>query len=117
MAHVLDNPFWAALTTSHRHLAVGYEHIRRYPAEFGPFVAVADSRRTDPAEAACFRVDFEHWMCGLPARERQVVMALAEGERPSVVARNIGVSAGRLSQLRGELRASWLAFCGDVASA
>ncbi|HEU4532404.1 MAG TPA: GNAT family N-acetyltransferase [Steroidobacteraceae bacterium] len=45
MAHLLDNPFWASLTTSHAHLSVGYEHIKRYPAQFGPFVAVADSLR------------------------------------------------------------------------
>ncbi len=44
MAHPLDNPFWASLTTSHAHLALGNDRVKRYPAEFGPFVAVADSR-------------------------------------------------------------------------
>ena len=77
---------------------------------------VADSRNTDPAEAACFRIDFSRWLEELPARHRQVALALADGERPGELAHRLGVSCGRISQLRAELRDAWETFQSDVMS-
>lgn len=50
----LDNPFWAALTTRHRALALGTGALRRYPADCAPFagIAVADAN-VDAELAAC----------------------------------------------------------------
>ncbi|MCB1553369.1 MAG: GNAT family N-acetyltransferase [Xanthomonadales bacterium] len=40
--HPLDNPFWTSLRTVHRALALGDDVACRYPAEFAPFVGVAN---------------------------------------------------------------------------
>ena len=79
--------------------------------------AVADSKRTDPAEAACFRVDFEEWLSSLPDRHRTVALAFIGGDTAGELSQKLGVSPGRVSQLRAELRASWLAYQGEVAAA
>ena len=39
----LDNPFWSSLRTRHRDLARGVGDVARYPAEFAPFLGVADA--------------------------------------------------------------------------
>ena len=39
---VLDNPAWSSLTGAHRHLAIGNEHVLRYPSDVSPFVGVRD---------------------------------------------------------------------------
>jgi hypothetical protein len=77
---------------------------------------VVEDRRVTPADEACFRLDFAAWLDGLPYRERRIAELLAEGHEGKVVARTVGVSPGRVSQLRPELGASWRAFQG-VASA
>lgn len=41
MAHPLDNPFWASLTTRHRALALGGGDVLRYPRDFAPFLGVS----------------------------------------------------------------------------
>ncbi|HJU07770.1 MAG TPA: GNAT family N-acetyltransferase, partial [Rhodanobacteraceae bacterium] len=39
----LDNPFWSALRSIHRELAIGSQDAARYPAEFAPFLGVANA--------------------------------------------------------------------------
>lgn len=39
----LDNPFWSSLQTRHRAMAVRAGDAARYPAEFAPFLGVADA--------------------------------------------------------------------------
>lgn len=42
-ASALDNPFWASLQTRHAALAIRHAHeAARYPAEFAPFLGVAN---------------------------------------------------------------------------
>ena len=41
MSDPLDNPFWSALRSRHRHLAQGVGEAMRYPPEFAPFLGVA----------------------------------------------------------------------------
>jgi predicted GNAT family acetyltransferase len=43
MSDPLDNPFWSALRSRHRHLAQGAGEARRYPPEFAPFLGVASA--------------------------------------------------------------------------
>lgn len=76
-----------------------------------------DSSDADPAEIACTRIDFETWLGGLSARMRFVVERLAIGERPGEIARELGITPGRLSQLRGELWKHWADFNGDATPA
>lgn len=42
-AHLLDDPIWNALTTSHAGLALGSRLARRYPPAIGPLSGLADS--------------------------------------------------------------------------
>ena len=75
---------------------------------------VAD-HRVGPAAAAAFRLDFSAWLAGLPERKRRVAELLAEGHEPGRVARIVGVSPARVSQLRTELAGSWEKFQGTAS--
>lgn len=46
----LDNPFWSSLRSRHRALALSHGDAARYPAEFAPFMGVANAQ-ADVAEA------------------------------------------------------------------
>jgi hypothetical protein len=74
---------------------------------------VAADNRVTPADEACFRLDFGVWLAGLPARKREMAELLAEGHETGAVATIVGVSNGRVSQMRSELAASWRAFQGE----
>lgn len=78
--------------------------------------AVTQSHRMTPAEAACFRIDFERWLSKLPERHRDVALALADGDRPGELAKRLCISPGRISQLRNELREAWEEFHGELES-
>src|SRR4051794_33936591 len=51
---------------------------------------LAEDNRSTPADEAAFRIDFEAWLVGLPARKRQMAELLAEGHETGVVARRLG---------------------------
>ena len=68
---------------------------------------LACDHRVGPADEAAFRVDFAAWLTGLPRRKRQIAELLAEGHEPGLVARLVGVSPARVSQLWTELAGSW----------
>ena len=76
---------------------------------------LACDNRVGPADEAAFRVDFAAWLTGLPGRKRQIAELLAEGHEPGLVARVLGVSPPRVTQLRHELEASWRAFQGPTS--
>ncbi|NOT89140.1 MAG: GNAT family N-acetyltransferase [Lysobacter sp.] len=51
--HDLDNPFWTALRSRHAAIARAAVGVARYPAEFAPFLGVADGNaQVDEALAA-----------------------------------------------------------------
>ena len=78
--------------------------------------SIVEDHRTPVADQAAFRIDFPEWLARLPVRDRRIAEALAEGHATGQVARQFGVSAPRVSQLRGELHESWLAFHGELAA-
>jgi hypothetical protein len=43
--HLFADPVRAALDTTHRHLAIGSEAARRYPADVAPFATLAEPSR------------------------------------------------------------------------
>jgi len=73
---------------------------------------VVEDRRSSPADIAATRIDFSDWLAVLPDRKRHVAEYLAIGETTSDAARQFGVSAARISQLRRELHDSWRQFHG-----
>ena len=75
--------------------------------------ALVEDRRAGPAEIAAARIDVAAWLRTLSRRDRQIAKTLATGESTCGVARQFNLSSGRVSQLRGELEASWRGFQGE----
>jgi hypothetical protein len=81
-------------------------------------VLVEDRRsKSTPAEIAAARIDFAEWLKLLPQRSRFLAQRLATGETTSSAAQWLGVSRGRISQLRRSLEQSWARFCDEPAPA
>ena len=47
----LDSPAWSSLTGAHHDLAIGNEHVLRYPEDVSPFVGVRDWEHPDVWDA------------------------------------------------------------------
>ena len=78
---------------------------------------LAEDNKVTPADEAAFRVDFEAWLGSLPDRKRRVAELLAEGHEGVVVARLVGLSPGRISQLRPALEVAWREFQAGAVEA
>ena len=72
-----------------------------------------EDRHAGPAETAAARIDVAAWLRTLSKRNRKIANALAGGERSSVVAKQFGLSCGRISQLRDWFRRQWHEFQGE----
>jgi hypothetical protein len=72
--------------------------------------AVTDNTRSPVPVQAQFRCDVPNWLLALKPRDRRIAIRLALGYRTSDVAARFGLTAARVSQLRGELRHSFLRF-------
>jgi DNA-binding NarL/FixJ family response regulator len=75
--------------------------------------AVVEDTHTPVFEQVWFRIDFPAWLRRLSPRHRKAAKSLAMGNTTSEVARQLDISAGRVSQLRRELHRSWLEFHGE----
>jgi hypothetical protein len=83
---------------------------RRRPGEvIARELAAADPRVRVPDQAA-FRVDFPRFRGGLTPGTRACLDLLAAGWGTGEAAARLGVSPGRVSQLRRELAEKWAAF-------
>ena len=74
---------------------------------------VVEDRRAGPSEIAATRIDFGQWLGTLSNQQKKVAAKLASGESTGAVAKMLGVSAGRISQLRRELLHRWSSFQGE----
>ena len=79
---------------------------------------LVEDRQAGPAETAAARIDVAAWFRTLSKRHRQIAKALALGEPTSAVAKQFGLSAWRISQLRLWFREHWERFqgAGQVAT-
>ena len=84
--------------------------------EMGWREIVVEDKYSGPDVIAATRIDFNDWLNSLTDRERKVATTLATGESTGAVAKMIGVSAGRISQLRRELMETWDAFTAEKIS-
>ena len=101
-----------------RHKGIQVERLPRYDRNEGACLEIlVEDKRATPAEVAASRIDFGDWLQTLPRRLRQIANTLATGETTKEAAKQFGVSPGRISQLRGQLRLTWEAFQGDPAFA
>jgi hypothetical protein len=78
--------------------------------------ALADNTQSPVPVQVQFRSDFPAWKQRLPVKKQQVVEQLALGHRTQDVAQVFGVSAARVSQMRGELHRDYLQFLSDAAA-
>jgi hypothetical protein len=69
-----------------------------------------EDRRASPADLAASRIDFAAFMASLGQRTRRIAELLAIGETTNRVAELLGVTAGRISQIRRQLKAAWESF-------
>lgn len=83
---------------------------RRRPGEVVAAELVAADPRVRVPDQAAFRVDFPRFRGGLPGAKRAALDLLAAGWGTGAAAARLGVSAGRVSQLRRELAEGWAAF-------
>jgi hypothetical protein len=58
-------------------------------------------------------MDFTAWLLSLPKRGRKMALTLAAGETTGEAAKQFGVSPGRISQVRRQLKDSWDEFVGE----
>jgi len=77
---------------------------------------IEDKRASVPDQVAA-KMDVGAWFATLSRRMKQIARDLAYGFSTSEVARKHGVSAGRISQLRRTLEASWAAFQQEAVPA
>lgn len=77
---------------------------------------VLEDHQTPVPDQAAFRIDFPDWLSQLNERDRCVAVALADGETTAEVARQLTITAGRVSQLRRKLESSWVSFHGEQPS-
>jgi len=73
--------------------------------------------RANPSEVAALRLDLHHWLRQLTRTKRLVALRLAIGDTTSEVAKRVGLTCGRVSQLRRELNDSWNKFQAAPAMA
>jgi DNA-directed RNA polymerase specialized sigma24 family protein len=79
--------------------------------------ALVENTRSPVWLQAQFRADFAAWFGRLSARRRRVVTLLALGYRTGELARFLGVSAPRVSQMRRELHEDFRRFHGGARGA
>ncbi len=87
------------------------------PDQWQTLLAFGPGRNCDtPAEQAAFRIDFANWLRTLPARDRRLALLLARGERAGRVARCLGVTPARVTQIRQGLCQRWQQFHGEATT-
>ena len=72
--------------------------------------ALIENTQTPVPDAVAFRVDFPRWTRRFGRRDRRIIHDMARGERTTDLARRFKISAGRISQLRGQFREDWTRF-------
>jgi hypothetical protein len=72
-----------------------------------------EDRHAGPADVARVRLDFAAFLRSLPIKVRRIAKFLSRGETTNAAARKFDVSAGRISQIRKELKEAWQKFVGD----
>lgn len=72
-----------------------------------------DNTQTPVPEQAAFRIDFPAWLATQTARNRRITEAMMCGEKTLELARQFGISPGRVSQLRREFYQDYRRFHGE----
>ena len=92
-----------------RYAQVGHD-IQVDRSKGGWIEALVEDKRASVPDQVATKLDFGSWFATLTRRMKEIAKDLALGFSTSEVARKHGVTAGRISQLRRVLEASWSAF-------
>ena len=90
-------------------------HIERHPDDW--IDTLAEDKRAPVPDQVAAKMDVSAWFASLTKRMKEVAKDLAFGCSTSDVAKKHGVSAGRISQMRRMLEASWAAFQNEASVA
>jgi hypothetical protein len=77
------------------------------PEECEATDALKDNTQTPPPDQAAFRIDYTNWLSRFPEKKRRVIEHLALGGKRSDAAKELGLSAGRITQIGNEAEQSW----------
>jgi hypothetical protein len=92
---------------------VTVERLDKYDVEEDSWQEIViEDRHVGPDEVVATKLDFAAWLRCLSRRNRRIAQFLAVGHRTGEAARRFKVSAGRISQVRGELQRHWQDFIG-----
>lgn len=69
-----------------------------------------ESREVSPSDSVPGWIDFQVWRDRYNGKKRDILEALAVGGTTKETAREVGLSPGRISQLRDEFRRDWNDF-------
>jgi hypothetical protein len=87
--------------------------VERLPGNW--FDEMVADQRASVGDQVAAKLDVSAWFATLSQRMKQIATDLALGFSTSEVARKHDVTAGRISQLRRKLEASWAAFEQEAA--
>jgi hypothetical protein len=94
------------------------ERLHNYSARQDRWIdMLVEDKRASVADQVAARMDVRAWFATLSRRMRQIAKDLAVGCSTSEVAQKHGVTAGRISQLRRSLEASWMTFQNEAVPA
>ena len=91
--HILDNPIWSSLVTSHSQFSTGGDLAKRYPAEIGPFIGVPEISSAAFAELGKLIQPGERWYLvgleepfptGLAVEHHEPITQMVAAERAAV---------------------------------
>ena len=77
---------------------------------------VVEDRSAGPAEIAQVRIDFDAWLDSLTEKQQRAANLMCEGSSTSELSENIGVTSGRISQIRRELEQNWQQFIAEKST-
>lgn len=86
---------------------------RRLPGSW--IDTLVEDKRASVADQVAAKIDVGAWFATLTNRMKDIAKDLACGYSTSEVARNHGVTAGRISQLRRVLEESWVKYQQEAA--
>jgi hypothetical protein len=97
----------------------GHEDVYSRPHGQGRMDAfeerLRDNTQSPVPDQAAFRIDLSAWLAQLGPRDRDIALGMALDLGTAELARQYGVSPGRVSQLRREFCRDWRRFHGENA--
>ncbi len=103
--------YYAAKRCRRRHCG---RDILTHPTTCGlrvPFDDTHTPPRLDHTEIIALAEQWAQWLETLTDRDREIIAGLARGDQAYQVATGVGISPGRLTQIRQHLRGKWQAYC------